>query len=210
MSSLMGVDGVRYVVLREVPFDRDADVSYDGFIRRYNADLANDFGNLLNRSLNMVSRYLDGERPAPTNAELADAWSRAWTTYVKAMDAFLLHDALGALWEFVGEANRFVDREQPWALAKQAKAGDAEAADRLRGVLGDLLEACRVIALAAAPVIPGAAARVQHQLGLAFGYAANGSGELPLDQAVAWANAPIGGKIGTAEILFPRVENDPA
>ena len=136
------------------------DVSYDGFIRRYNAELANDFGNLLNRTLNMVSRYLDGERPAPTHGELAHAWSAAWTTYVKAMDTFLLHDALSALWEFVGEANRFVDREQPWTLAKQAKTGDAEATDRLRGVLGDLLEACRVISLAAAPVIPSASARV--------------------------------------------------
>ena len=99
---------------------------------------------------------------------LRTRWSAAWTAYVGAMDAFLLHDALGALWEFVGEANRFVDREQPWTLAKQAKAGDTEAADRLRGVLGDLLEACRVISLAAAPVIPSASVRVQQQLGLEF------------------------------------------
>ncbi len=81
------------------------------------------------------------------------------------MDEFLLNDALSALWDFVGEANRFVDREQPWALAKQAKAGDTEAADRLRGVLGDLLEACRVISLAAAPFMPAAARRVQEAAG---------------------------------------------
>jgi methionyl-tRNA synthetase len=210
MASLMGVDGVRYAVLREVPFDRDADVSYDGFIRRYNADLANDFGNLLNRSLNMVSRYLDGERSAPTEGELEHAWSAAWTAYVTAMDAFLLHDALSALWEFVGEANRFVDREQPWTLAKQAKAGDAEATDRLRGVLGDLLEACRVISLAAAPVIPSASARVQQQLGLEFPYGKSGEEGPALADAVAWGGAKIGGKIGTAEILFPRVENETA
>jgi methionyl-tRNA synthetase len=210
MASLMGVDGVRYAVLREVPFDRDADVSYDGFIRRYNADLANDFGNLLNRSLNMVSRYLDGERSAPTEGELEHAWSAAWTAYVTAMDAFLLHDALSALWEFVGEANRFVDREQPWTLAKQAKAGDAEATDRLRGVLGDLLEACRVISLAAAPVIPSASARVQQQLGLEFPYGKSGEEGPALADAVAWGGAKIGGKIGTPEILFPRVENETA
>ena len=93
--------------------------------------------------------------------ELAEAWSRSWTAYVAAMDAYLLNDALAALWEFVGEANQFVDREQPWTLAKQAKSGDAEAADRLRGVLGDLLEACRVISLAAAPFMPGAARACQ-------------------------------------------------
>ncbi len=210
MAELMGVDGVRYAVLREVPFDRDADVSYNGFIRRYNADLANDFGNLLNRSLTMVSRYLDGDRAAPTDRELAHAWSGAWAAYGAAMDAFLLNDALSALWDFVGEANRFVDREQPWVLAKQAKEGNAEAADRLRGVLGDLLEACRVISLAAAPFMPAAAGRVQQQLGLEYAYADNGSGGPPLDQAVAWGGAPIGGKIGTSEILFPRVENEAA
>ena len=60
-----GSDGARYVVLREVPFDRDAEVSWDSFVRRYNADLANDFGNLVNRTVSMTNRYLDGERPAP-------------------------------------------------------------------------------------------------------------------------------------------------
>ena len=69
MAALIGVDGVRYVVLREVPFERDADVSYDGFVRRYNADLANDFGNLLNRTLNMTGRYLDGERAGPRRGQ---------------------------------------------------------------------------------------------------------------------------------------------
>jgi len=210
MAALMGVDGVRYAVLREVPFDRDADVSYDGFVRRYNADLANDFGNLLNRSLNMVSRYLDGERPAATQTELADAWKRAWSAYRSAMDGYLLHEALGAVWEFVGEANRFVDREQPWVLAKQAAAGDAEASDRLRSVLGDLLEACRVVSLAAAPFTPDAARRVQEQLGLAYAYAQDGSGGPPLDAAVEWGTASAGTKVGKAEILFPRVENEPA
>src|SRR6185436_6171393 len=83
MSALMSVDGVRYAVLREVPWDRDADVSYDGFIRRYNADLANDFGNLLNRTLNMTSRYLDGERLAPAagdDSELRRQWAATWPT----------------------------------------------------------------------------------------------------------------------------------
>ena len=163
----MGVDGVRYVVLREVPFDRDADVSYDGFIRRYNADLANDFGNLLNRTLNMVVALprwrAAGVRRTPSSLTRGRGHG---PTYAKAMDAFLLHDALGALWEFVGEANRFVDREQPWTLAKQAKAGDAEAADRLRGspgrpaggLPGDLPRGCAIH--------PERRGRVQQQLGL--------------------------------------------
>jgi methionyl-tRNA synthetase len=211
MAELLGVDGVRYVVLREVPFDRDADVSYDGFLRRYNADLANDFGNLLNRTLNMTSRFVDGQRPAPTTggeASLGSAWGVAWNAYSKAMDSYLLHDGLTAVFEFVGEANRFVDREQPWTLNKQARDGDEMAAARLRDVLGGLLEACRVAALAAAPFMPRAAERVHAQLGLSYDYGANGSGGPPLAEAALWGAGQPGGKIGTAEILFPRVEID--
>jgi methionyl-tRNA synthetase len=213
MVRLFGVDGVRYVVLREVPFDRDADVSFDGFLRRYNADLANDFGNLLNRTLTMTSRFVDGERPAPRavpESELGAAWAATWTAYVKSMDTFLLHDALAALWEFVGQANRFVDREQPWALAKSAKAGDAEAADRLRFTLGDLLEACRLLSLAAAPFMPAAAQRVHSQLGVAYPYDATGAGGPPLAELAAWGGSGRGGLVGAQEILFPRVEIEAA
>jgi methionyl-tRNA synthetase len=207
MAELMSVDGVRYSVLREVPFDRDADVSYDSFVRRYNADLANDFGNLLNRTLTMTGRFLGGERPTPApGGELAVAWATAWSAYTKAMDAYLHNQALDALWDFVGHANRFVDDEQPWALNKAAKAGDAEAAERLRNTLGDLLEACRVVALAAAPFMPAAAARVAGQLGLTYAYEANGAGGPGLAESVAWGASGQVGQVGAQEILFPRVE----
>jgi len=206
-----GADGARYVTLREVPFDRDAEVSWDSFVRRYNADLANDFGNLLNRTLNMTSRYADGERPDPAAAgELGHAWSGTWLDFSARIDGYLLHDALGALWDFVGEGNRFVDREQPWSLAKQAKAGDSAAADRLRSVLGDLLEACRVTALAFAPFMPDAARRVHEQLGIDWPYGPDGNGGPPLAELASWGSAPSGGKIGTPEILFPRVDSEPA
>ncbi|MEX2546700.1 MAG: methionine--tRNA ligase [Chloroflexota bacterium] len=209
MANRFGVDGTRYVVLREVPFDRDADVSADSFLRRYNADLANDFGNLLNRTLNMTTRFTDAERPQPVAAErsaLASAWARAWTEYVTATEGYLLHEALGALWEFVGAANRFVDKEQPWLLAKQAKAGDTAAAERLRDTLGDLLEANRLIGLACAPFMPGAAQRVHEQLGLDFPYGDDGTGGPPIGELAAWGGAWARGSIGTSEILFPRVE----
>ena len=209
MADLMSVDGVRYSVLREVPFDRDADVSYDSFVRRYNADLANDFGNLLNRTLTMTARFLDGERPAPApvgESALGAAWATVWAAYTKAMDSFLLNQALEALWEFVGQANRFVDTEQPWSLNKAAKAGDTEAADRLRATLGDLLEACRVTALAAAPFMPAAAARVLGQLGLAYPYGSNGSSGPRLAELAAWGASGEVGRVGAQDILFPRVE----
>jgi methionyl-tRNA synthetase len=203
-----GADGARYVTLREVPFDRDADVSWDSFIRRYNADLANDFGNLLNRTLNMTSRYLDGERvapPAAADSTLATAWAQTWARVEKAMAGYLLHEALAAIWEFVGDANRQVETEAPWALAKAAKSGDQGAAVRLRAVLGELLEACRLISLAAAPFIPSAAARVSAQLGIEYPYDERGNGGPPLDQAARWGSAPTG-HIGETDILFPRLE----
>jgi methionyl-tRNA synthetase len=210
MAEQFGVDGVRYMVLREVPFDRDADVSYEAFARRYNADLANDFGNLLNRTLNMTTRYSEGERPEPRDGEMAQLWRLVWQRYSEQMNSYLLHDALAAVWEFVGEANRFVDREQPWTLAKAAKSGDSEAADRLRGVLGDLLEACRLIGLASAPFMPGVASRVHEQLGVGFDYREDGSGGRPLAEAASWGAAWQAGRIGTPEILFPRVEIETA
>jgi methionyl-tRNA synthetase len=209
MVAQLGVDGVRYVVLREVPFDRDADVSLDGFLRRYNADLANDFGNLLNRTLNMTSRYLDGERLNPaagSPSALGAAWADTWARYVDAMERYLLHDALSAIWDFVGEANRFVDREQPWAVAKEARAGDAVAGERLRATLGDLLEACRVVAVAGAPVMPTVARRVHEQLGLAYPYAAKGGDGPALAEHAGWGAVTAPGKTGAAKILFPRVE----
>src|SRR5688572_17386478 len=160
-----GADGARFVTLREVPFDRDADVSWDSFVRRYNADLANDFGNLVNRTVSMANRYLAGERPAPTEGRsLATEWGTARERWDSALRGNLLHEALAALWDFVGAANKLVDAEQPWTLAKAWKGGDEEAGTRLRGVLGDLVEGCRLIALAAAPFLPGSAPAVLEQL----------------------------------------------
>ena len=208
-----GADGARYVSLREVPFDKDAEVSWDSFVRRYNADLANDFGNLVNRTVSMAGRYLDGRRPAArpmSDAPLAAAWSRTVATYAEKLDALLLHDALASLWEFVGEANRFVEAEQPWALAKAAKgeADDAVAAQaRLEGALGDLVEAVRLVALAVAPVMPAIAPRALAQLGYGFTYAADGNGGPPLLDELTWGcHASESGTLGTPEPLFPRLE----
>jgi methionyl-tRNA synthetase len=202
-----GADAARYVVLREVPFDRDAEVSWDSFVRRYNADLANDFGNLLNRTVSMTNRYLDGERPAPGGGPLAEAAATALTGYVDRLEALLLHDALASLWTVVIEANRFVDAERPWDLAKAAKTGDAAAEARLRAVLGDLLEVCRLVGLAVAPFMPGIAPRVLGQLGYGFAYGADGNGGPPVVAELAWgAGAGESGRVSAPEPLFPRLD----
>jgi methionyl-tRNA synthetase len=207
-----GQDGARYVVLREVPFDRDAEVSWDSFVRRYNADLANDFGNLLNRTVSMTNRYLDGERPAPRGAgesALAEGWSDTLRLYQDRLEACLLHEALAELWEFVGGANKVVDAEQPWVLAKAAKAGDEAAAARLRGVLGDLLEACRLVGLAIAPYMPSTAPRVLDQLGYGFDYGPDGNGGPPILAELRWAAAAArdsAGRVADPVPLFPRLD----
>jgi methionyl-tRNA synthetase len=194
-----------------VPFDRDTEVSWDSLTRRYNADLANDYGNLLNRTLSMTARYVDGQRlEAAMDGELARQWPGVFARYGAAIEGCLLHDALGALWEFVGAANRYVDAQQPWALARNAKAGDEAAATQLRHVLSELLEANRVLALAVGPFMPSAARRAAAQLGAEFPYDDHGNGGPALAELVLWGRGPVGGSIGTPEPLFPRLENAPA
>ena len=208
--SALGSDGARYTVLREVPFDRDAEVSWDSFVRRYNADLANDFGNLVNRTVSMTNRYFDGERPAPLPAgdsPLGHAWAETLASYRERLEACLLHDALAALWEYIGAANKLVDAEQPWVLAKAAKAGDGEAEARLRGTLGDLVEACRLVGLAVTPFLPSTAPRLLAQLGHAYPYGPDGNGGPPvLDELVWGAHATDPGRLAGAEPLFPRLD----
>jgi methionyl-tRNA synthetase len=111
------------------------------------------------------------------------------------------------LWEFVGEANRFVDAEKPWELAKAVKNGDEAAAERLRAVLGDLIEACRVLALAAAPFLPNTAPRVLAQAGRDYSYGDDGNGGPPVLEELRWgAHADDAGTLTEARPLFPRLD----
>jgi methionyl-tRNA synthetase len=207
----LGGDGARYVTLREVAFDRDTDVSWDSFVRRYNSDLANNFGNLLNRTVSMVNRYLEGERPAPRHGSLQAAWTNALPLYRAKLEACQLSEALAALWDFVDAANREVDLQQPWVLAKEAKAGVEGKNESLRYVLGDLVEACRLAALAVAPFMPAATPKILAQLGYRYPYAADGNGGPELLGLLEWeAGFEAGGRVATAEPLFPRIETEAA
>jgi len=212
--SAFGADAARYVTLAEVAFDKDTDVSWDSFVRRYNADLANDFGNLVNRTVSMVNRYLGGARPEPRPARsspLASAWAPTLGAYRAALDGCLLHDALSALWDFVGAANKTVDEAQPWALAKRARAGEAEAEERLRVELGDIVEACRLVGLAVAPFMPGIAPRVLAQLGHEYEYGPDGNGGPALLDRLAWRGQAGPGRVTPSPApLFPRLESEAA
>jgi methionyl-tRNA synthetase len=142
---------------------------------------------------------------------LPSGWPSVVDAVAAAIDGCLLHEALTAIWSFVGDANRFVDAEKPWELNKAAKAGDTGAGERLAAVLGDLVEACRLIALAAAPFLPATAPRVLGQLGYEYAYGADGNAGPPLLEELRWgAHAAEHGTLTAAEPLFPRLDTEAA
>ena len=155
----------------------------------------------------LSGRGAAGAPPDAGDSPLGHAWTGTLAAYRERLDGILLHEALAELWAFVGDANKAVDAEQPWVLAKAAKEGDADAAARLRDVLGDLVEACRVVGLAAAPFLPGTAPRLLAQLGHAYPYAADGNGGPPILDELAWgAKAAEAGRLTAPEPLFPRLD----
>jgi len=157
-----GVDQIRYFFLREVPFGNDGNYSHETMVQRINADLANDFGNLVQRVLSMINRNCAGTVPAPNAIEgadqvLLDAAYGVADQMRKDMEVQAIHRALEALWRVIGDANRYVDQMAPWALRKT----DPE---RMNTVLYVLAECIRNLAILAQPVVPTAAAAILDQL----------------------------------------------
>ncbi|MEO6295007.1 MAG: methionine--tRNA ligase [Candidatus Limnocylindria bacterium] len=209
-ADTFGVDGVRYVVLREVPFERDSDVTFDGFVRRYNADLANDLGNLVNRTVSMSGRYLDGRLPSmadatqPADLEIRATAERVVDRYHTAMREHHLADALAGIMELAGAANGYAESQAPWSLNK---AGQAE---RLGQVLAVMAEACRILGHLLAPVAPEGARRIHEQLGVPRPYDDRGTGGPGMDMLLAWGTGPDDWRTGSAAPIFPRIELEPA
>jgi methionyl-tRNA synthetase len=162
-----GVDQVRYFLLREVPFGQDGSYSEEAIISRINADLANELGNLAQRSLSMVAKNLDGVVPEPTaltddDRELlsgADGLLERARTH---FDAQAMHLALEAIWLVLGAANKYFSAQEPWVLRKSESDSDRA---RLRNVLYTTLEVVRIAALLAQPVMPDSAAKLLDLLG---------------------------------------------
>jgi methionyl-tRNA synthetase len=164
LADAYGVDQLRYFFLREVPFGQDGNYSHEAIVNRINADLANDLGNLAQRSLTMIARNCSGVVPAPaalTEADLAmlDAADALPEKARRAMADFALHAALSEIWAVVAEANRYFAANEPWVLRKT----DPE---RMGTVLYVAAEVLRVVAILAQPVIPTAASRLLDQLGV--------------------------------------------
>jgi methionyl-tRNA synthetase len=192
-----GADVLRYLLLREIAFDRDGDFTIEQAMTRYNSELANELGNLFSRTLSMVTRYRDGKVPAWSPAAVAEYERLVGSVvddYVSSMDNLAFDEGLAALWRGIQAANRFVEEKKPWALAK---AGDDEA---LGDALRVLLEVLRLGSILCIPFMPVKSGEMRAQLGLESDIS-----KLTLDETrkpgeAAWRT------IGTAAVLFPKFD----
>lgn len=198
-----GADAIRYFLLREINLGQDGNFSRDALISRINADLANDLGNLLHRTLNMIGKFQGGiiegsasKRPVD-EALVADAMDTV-RAYEEEMEKLALTPAVKTVWAFIGRANKYIDETAPWALAKDP-AKKAE----LAAVLYHLAESLRIISGLISPFLPQTAPKIRQQLGCVDALAAPS-----LDDLKIWGRLPAGQKIGAAEPLFPRIETE--
>jgi len=204
--ALLGMDGVRYVVLRDIPFDRDADITMRGLVRRYNADLANDLGNLVNRTVSMSARYTDGALPpvssaqAPADLELKATAGQAVADYHTAMERLQFDEALTSMMALAAAGNGYAESQAPWNLKREGEG------QRVAEVLSVMAEVCRLLGHLLAPFTPGTAARLAAQLGVPAPYDARGAGGPGLAKLLTWGAGPNGWHTGHAEPLFPRTE----
>lgn len=192
-----GVDTLRYYLMASIATGQDADFSDERVDQVYNKDLANDLGNLLNRSLNMARRYRPDGLSAKSdyddelNRELRESITSLPGAVASAMETFQVHLALEEVWRRVVLCNQFVERAAPWKLAK-----NADETPRLNSVLYHLAEALSHIAIHLAPVLPGTSERILAQLAFDSGKA----------QKLSWGLLPDGHKLGEPTVLFPRLE----
>jgi len=196
---VMGVDALRYFLLREIVFGQDGSFSYDALVGRYNSDLANGLGNLASRTLNMIQQYFGGRCPvAVGDAEVVRTATEIRSAVEQAYEKFDFSRALERIWALIGAVDKFIVERAPWKLAKSPDEADRE---RLRETIFTAAEALRVACVLVAPVLPHAAANILGQLGIA-------KADLTLSDA-GWGAVPLG-EIGTIAAVFPRLDPKPS
>lgn len=165
MAKRFGVDAVRYYLLSEMPFTQDGTITYESFITKYNADLANTLGNLVNRSIAMTNKYFGGkvkmgENTEPCDNELIKTADETIKKYYELMDSYHNADACEAVISLAKRCNKYIDETAPWALAK-----DETKKSYLENVLYNLLECIRLLGIMLAPIIPDSAESIAKQIG---------------------------------------------
>jgi methionyl-tRNA synthetase len=199
IHDVLGNDALRYFLLREVVFGQDGNFTFDALVQRYNADLANGYGNLVSRTLAMIARYFGGTVPiGSADANVRNAAETTIAAFHERMHDFDFSRALEAAWQFVGTVDGYITGSAPWKLGAKE---DETSRQQLGSILYTCAEAIRIITALVAPVLPDAAAKVWQQLGL---------GDIAQADLknIAWGGLKPGTILGEAAPLFPRAEKD--
>ena len=199
LAEIFGVDGVRYYALAEMPYNSDGSITYENVINRYNTDLANNLGNLVNRTIAMTKKYFDGFVPVPGAAEGVDKELFAEVEKAKkvsydCMENYHIADALDAIFTMLRRANKYIDETTPWTLAKSE-----EMKGRLATVMYNLLETIRTAAVLLTPFIPSTAEKIFAQLN---------TDKRDYDSIDAFGGLEPGKNVGEAAVLFARLDEE--
>ena len=199
LVKLIGVDAVRYYLLSEMPYTSDGSITYETVFERYNSDLANTLGNLVNRTVAMSNKYFDGEIMPPVASEgVDDELKTVALNTVENIDKLLseyrISDALDAVLSLARRSNKYIDETTPWALAK-----DEDKKARLGTVLYNLLESIRYIAILISPFMPETAEKIFEQIN---------SDVKDYDSLKEFGGLKVGTKVGTATPLFSRLDSE--
>ena len=197
LCARFGVDAVRYYLLSEMPYANDGTISYETIIERYNSDLANTLGNLVNRTVAMNNKYFGGEIQAPTapeaiDEELKEAALSVLPAVTELLDAYRMSDGISKIFEFAKRCNKYIDETMPWALAK-----DEEKTARLGTVLYNLLESIRFLAVLLAPFLPETSEKIFAQINCDI---------KDFDSLGSFGALKAGEKVGEASPLFSRLD----
>ena len=208
ITDTFGADAFRYYFMRAISFGHDGSFSWEDLAARYQAELANGFGNLASRVLAMNAKYFEGLVPEPGAEQPADAVIRELAASVAAraderIEAFAIHEAIAAVWELVDALNGYITEQEPWALAK-----DPEQRERLATVLYTASEGLRALAVLLSPVIPVATAKLWSALGAEETLGALAA--QPIREAGTWGRLVPGTAQHFIDVLFPRIETGSA
>jgi methionyl-tRNA synthetase len=204
VAEVLGIDALRYFLLREMVFGQDSNFSYESLVTRYNSDLANGLGNLASRVLTMIQNYFEGAIPEPAaGGEREVAVARAATAAIEAAlkqyDGYEFSRALETIWGVIGEVDKYLVENKPWKLAE-----DADQRARLGSILYTAAEALRIVTALAHPVLPHATQEIWQQLGQRKSLA-----RVKLDD-LSWGELGAGDQIGETQAVFPRVKKEEA